>query len=369
MCAALLHGALQQASGNKHAGPPADRDGKVITNPSAQPPCFLRYSPQLFAAEAPAWFTHDPITNRLSLKPGVPKPWMRQPHPSFQVDDPRRWLYCADCKERFFPDAGERAAHSFVTYRDRASTNFMKPVRRRRYQGSATGQDEEASPPQQPPQQTQPQEAQEMGEPVEYGTDVDGGADEVPGLTGIGLGGMAMDVDEEDENEGRRRTRFEQRGYVPNLPDAPVRRPTLAEYQARWATELAKHTRSVPGPFSRDNLVPEPIEELFQDAPHLPFSKLRSVASQARLSVCRPHSALEEPNVRSGVGRYAHLTGDAQYLRRAPQQLNSMMGFVLNRRGGRFMGLTQEETDALHEILTWGRQPGNNRTSAGGING
>ena len=52
-----------------------------------------------------------------------------------------------------------------------------------------------------------------------------------------------------------------------------------------------------------------------------------------------------------------------------PQQLNSMMGFVLNRRGGRFMGLTQEETDALHEILTWGRQPGNNRTSAGGING
>ena len=124
MCAALLHGALQQASGNKHAGPPADRDGKVITNPSAQPPCFLRYSPQLFAAEAPAWFTHDPITNRLSLRPGVPKPWMRQPHPSFQVDDPRRWLYCADCKERFFPDAGERAAHSFVTYRDRASTNY-----------------------------------------------------------------------------------------------------------------------------------------------------------------------------------------------------------------------------------------------------
>ena len=38
-----------------------------------------------------------------------------------------------------------------------------------------------------------------------------------------------------------------------------------------------------------------------------------------------------------------------------------MMGFVLNKKGGRFMGLTQEETDALHEILTWGRQPGNNR--------
>ena len=67
--------------------------------------------------------------------------------------------------------------------------------------------------------------------------------------------------------------------------------------------------------------------------------------------------------MRGGVGRYAHLTGDAQYRRRAPQQLNSMMGFVLNQRnGGRFMGLTQEETDSLHEVLTWGRQPGNNRT-------
>ena len=115
---------------------------------------------------------------------------------------------------------------------------------------------------------------------------------------------------DEDEDDHRRRTRFEQSGYVPNLPDAPVSRPTLVEYQARWDAELAKHMREVPGAFSRDNLVPKPVQELWQDVPYVPFDKLRSTDAQARLSVCRPRSALEEPNVRSGVGRYAHLTGD-----------------------------------------------------------
>ena len=37
------------------------------------------------------------------------------------------------------------------------------------------------------------------------------------------------------------------------------------------------------------------------------------------------------------------------------------MGFVLNERGGQFLRLTPAETDALHECLQWGRQPGNNK--------
>ena len=37
------------------------------------------------------------------------------------------------------------------------------------------------------------------------------------------------------------------------------------------------------------------------------------------------------------------------------------MGFVLNERGGQFLRLTPGETDALHECLQWGRQPGNNK--------
>ena len=276
---------------------------------------------------------------------------MRPPHPSFQAGDNRRWLYCIDCKERYFPDAGERAVTSHVTYRDRASTNFLKPILRRRLRSAWKKQDGQEQPPQ--AQEQQVHKGQERRDDVNAEADGDAGPVE----------GEKMEVDEEDEkkDEGQRRTRFAQRGYVPSLPDAPVPRPTLAEYQARWDAALAKHSRSVPGAFSRDNLAPNPVIELWQDAPHVPFSMLRSVESQARLSTCRPHSALEEPNMHGGVGRYAHLTGDAQYRRRAPQQLNSMMGFVLNQKGGRFMGLTQEETDALHEVLSWGRQPGNNR--------
>ena len=134
MCGALLHGTLQKSGThtNKFAGLPANRDGQVIADASAQPPFLLRYSPALFAAEAPAWFEHDAETNRLSLRPGVAKPWMRQASTSFQTDDPRCWLYCGDCKERYFPDRGARAAATHIPYRDRATINFLKPVLKRR---------------------------------------------------------------------------------------------------------------------------------------------------------------------------------------------------------------------------------------------
>ena len=36
-------------------------------------------------------------------------------------------------------------------------------------------------------------------------------------------------------------------------------------------------------------------------------------------------------------------------------------GFVLNNRSGKFLGLTPQEKGALHECLTWLRQPGNNK--------
>lgn len=356
MCGALLGGTLTGAHRYKYTGPPSDRDGNKLASATGQPPCLLRYSPESFAKEAPIWFEHDSATNRLSLRPGVAKPWMRQPCPSAEADDSRPWLYCIDCKERYFPDAGERGTQSHLTYRDRASTHFMKPVFKKRYQGGAASTQGESRG-EQSPEQAEKQELQ-AGENEEKEDGADGVGQEDVQLPG----GSAMQVDDDnDEDEKRYRTRFEQRGYVPNMPDAPVQRPTLAEYQERWGAALAKHTRIVPGSFSRENLVPTPNQQLWQDVPHIPFTALRSTDSQARLSVCRPHSALEEPNARSGVGRYAHITGDAMYYRRAPQQLNSMLGFVLNQKGGRFMGLTEDETRALHECLIWGRQPGNNR--------
>ena len=45
--------------------------------------------------------------------------------------------------------------------------------------------------------------------------------------------------------------------------------PTLEEYKARWARLLEQHARPVEGVFSRENLTPQPIHELWQDCPYL----------------------------------------------------------------------------------------------------
>ena len=124
---------------------------------------------------------------------------------------------------------------------------------------------------------------------------------------------------------------------------------------------MAQHSKSVPGLFNRENLVPQPDSRLWQDCPHVPFSLLKSDAAQARLSVCRPVSGLQEQNLIGGVPTYAHNTGEVNYRRRAPLQLASTLGFVLNRTDGKFLGLTPEEANAVHECLTWGRQGNNNK--------
>ena len=41
-------------------------------------------------------------------------------------------------------------------------------------------------------------------------------------------------------------------------------------------------------------------------------------------------------------------------------QLAATLVFILNSRSGKFLGLTPDERKALHECLTWLRQPGNN---------
>ena len=124
---------------------------------------------------------------------------------------------------------------------------------------------------------------------------------------------------------------------------------------------MSQNARSAPGAFGRENLVPNPDCRLWQDCPHVPFSSLKSDEAQARLSVCRPISGLEEQNVIGGVPTYAHNTGEVNFRRRAPLQLASTLGFVVNKKSGKFLGLTPAETNAIHECLNWGRQPGNNK--------
>ena len=322
-CGALLHGVqnMSHALSNKCSGPPADRDGMPLRNPDgtpmtdAQPPFLLRYSPALFAAEAPAMFEHDPCTNKLALKPGMAKPWVRPSHPSIPCDDRNTWLYCVDCKARYF---GKTDTKAHIPFRDKASQHYLKPTYRRGRMAEKAG----------PPEaDREPSEACSPHEP-------DAEEDE--------------DVDMVDS--------------VPELPPpALAERPTLDIYQARWETRHAWHARPVAGDFSWDNLVPTPESQLWQDCPYVPFDKLKSTESQSRLSVCRPFSALEPASCAGGVPRFAHNTGGVRFRRWAPLQVANTMGLILNKNTGKATGLTPEELDAVHECLTWGRVEGNNK--------
>ena len=151
----------------------------------------------------------------------------------------------------------------------------------------------------------------------------------------------AMDVDPQEE-----------------LPDTVY--PTLQEYQAKWDSLRAQHSKANPGPFSYSNLVPEPISQLWQNCPYVPFDKLVSNDAVSRLSRCRPINGFTPAHVADNVVRYAHNTGEVNFRKRHPLQLASTLGFILNKRKGHFPGLKEEEKTALHECLTWLRQPGNN---------
>ena len=54
--------------------------------------------------------------------------------------------------------------------------------------------------------------------------------------------------------------------------------PSLEEYTAKWDRLLAQHSKPNPGPFSRDNLIPEPIYRLWQARP-INFAKAMGIPS------------------------------------------------------------------------------------------
>ena len=47
-----------------------------------------------------------------------------------------------------------------------------------------------------------------------------------------------------------------------------------------------------------------------EDCPYVPFAELKSEEAQARLSVCKPISGLQEKSLIGGVERYAHNSGE-----------------------------------------------------------
>jgi len=307
----------------------------------AQPPCLLRYSPSLFAQEAPEVFDYDPTTNCLSLKPGQPPPWLRQ---NVGQGDPNVWLYCEDCFTQHVGPGDRRRSAGGVPFRDKASQCMLRPTwrsqqrREEATEASAAQATEEAA----------AEAAVEFG--LDYGQEEDqeeGGdaAAEVFGEFGANRDGAAKEPesDPEGEPEGAPDSlRREPQGAkakkagdgvddhsseedgsadddalpgtaaseagLPVLLHEP--RPSIEQYRERWARSLAQHSKPVEGGFSNDNLVPLAIHVLWQDCPYVAFSELKSEEAQARLSVCKPISGLQESCRVGGVERYAHNAGD-----------------------------------------------------------
>jgi hypothetical protein len=333
MCGALLHGDVGCSGGvsNKVAGLPMNRDGKLLVredgspNVDAQPPFLLRYSPALFAAEMPAVFAHDPDTNRLCLKPGMPRPWVRPGRGggrggSSQGDAAKtqQWLFCLECKSRFQPSGGR--VHSHVPFRDRASQAWMKPARRNyvptygRAAPAGPGAEGALAEAARSPEQDEPEEPEasqdwaleELGrEPLLEPGDPeveDFGFDPPPFGQAVAPPIEEHDDDVEADQEAVA-------ALPPELPEEFEVRPSLSEYEERWTSLLARNSREVEGEFGPENLVPKPIHQLWQDCPYVPFDKLKSDEAQARLAVVKPKSGLEPASAHDAVPRYPHNTG------------------------------------------------------------
>ena len=354
MCGALLFGTVDghSALSNKSCGPPTDRDGTILTDGEgglrvdAQPPFLLRYSPSLFAKEAPAMFQHDPETNRLSIVEGMSPPWLRREHARSNHAAP--WFYCVDCKDRYFKTGKRERGH--IPFRDKASQNLMKKMHER----ETVGELEEIGSEGGKSQSTQEEPEQEPNDADELAQEPNPGA-----VEDIAERWKADDGEEHESEDAHAEER--QAMDVDQEEDAPdTSYPSVEEYKRKWDNLKAQYSRAVPGEFAHSNLVPECIPELWQNVPHVPFDKLKSNDAVSRLSRCRPIHGFTPAHCADNVVRYAHNTGEVNFRKRHPLQLASTLGFILNKRKGYFPGLKEEERAALHECLTWLRQFGNN---------
>ena len=402
MCANLLYGSCSgRGISNCRAGHPIDKHGVAVPtvddrpDTGAQPPCFLRFSPQLFAEEAPHIFEHDASTNRLRLKNTEGGyPWYAEKR--------GHWLYCTDCYDRYIA----KSERSHVPFRDKASQHFIRRTwiqRKRHYeeaQQEASAQVEN-TPADKPFIDFPDGDASVVVDaPIfEQGladSDDEGVATQVMEDNG-GAGALPFARDSEDmyEEDGPGQ---EELPYIP-----PIERPTLEQYQAKWTDKFVQHSRSNDDSFSAENLCPVPVPQLWQDAPHVPFHELKSPDSQGRLALCRPMSGLQPRNIIDGLEKYAHISGDVPYCaltclvrgrvhhcmlryfflvgllvksqvlwlsfgaqcppsdgRRRGLTANFVLTEVMNKNNGSFLRLKENEEKALHECLTWGSLPGNN---------
>ena len=146
----------------------------------------------------------------------------------------RKPRYCLDCHSRYF-DTGKKAS-GHIPFRDRASQSSM---RRPADKEAVVSQDE---PEEEPIVETQ----RDSGEALP----------ELPLLD-----------EDEDEEEDARDDAGDPLADEESPDPVDTKWPTLDEYKVKWAFLLEKHSRPNEGGFSRTNLVPEPITQLWQDCP------------------------------------------------------------------------------------------------------
>ena len=375
-CGALLRGGQGQKSAlsNMMTCAPIDADDEElpiqdgVPQTDAQPPFLLRYSRQLFAEEQSSIFAYDAETNRLSLCPGVPCPWVAPERKGGKrrKDDVRTWLCCGDCKGTLdvkkrgaTSQSGKRREH--IPFRDQASMAKMKErLRSEAVEGSEPMRDGEA-----------------LADALEYAffenagdaktSDVDSAesANDAGDPDGdhtkqVGEGRVTDDDEEElEESFGAK----DAQSVVDGLHQGW---PSLKAYRRKWHLEEQKHLKIVPGEFSVDNLVPAPRPELWQDAPHVPFDVLQSKEALGRLSLCRPIDEITEAQPGDYKAQYPHNVGPVSFKKRGPWQLMETFGFMVNRQGkrGEHMHLKPEELCATHECLNWMRDGHNKLATA-----
>ena len=101
------------------------------------------------------------------------------------------------------------------------------------------------------------------------------------------------DSDEEEDSEDEVPLPIDEQ-EVPDPPDT-IAMPSLEDYQRKWAEKLQLHSRERRAKYSRLNLVPKPVPQLWNDCPYVPFENLISEEATVRV---QSHGSFPEQHLR-----------------------------------------------------------------------
>ena len=182
------------------------------------------------------------------------------------------WAYCADCYDQWIQPQGKRI-RGHITFRDKASQGRCK---------SACPAPGEAVVEDMPPalENARPEDGlnrTEAYDPIEDEETLRDDPEMEPvdfeqAAPDVQMAATEGDMDVDGEDDGALPEALEE---TPLLPEE--RLPTLEEYQETWDRLQRQHTRTVRGNFGPNNLVPEPLPQLFQDCPWVLSGKKQPV--------------------------------------------------------------------------------------------